>query len=67
MEGDTIETVDWARLLPFQDSYQKITHSMQTAAPSYLTGGIVLEFNITVAQGQFVRPADWELVLPVRF
>ena len=67
MVGDTIETVDWARPLNSEDSYQKITHSTQTAAPTYLTGGTVLEFNIIVPQGQFFRPADWELVLPVRF
>ena len=48
MEGDTIEMVDWARPIAFQDSYQKITDSTQTG-------------------GQFVRPADWELVLLVRF
>ena len=67
MEVDTIETVDWARPLAFQDSYQKITHSTQTAAPIYLICGTVLEINIIVLQDQFARPADWELVLPVRF
>ena len=44
MEGDTIETVDWARPLAFQDSCQKITRSTQTVAPTYLTDGTVLEF-----------------------
>ena len=58
MEVDTVETVDWARPLAFQDSYQKITHSKQTAAPTYLTGGTVLEFNIIVPQGEFVRSAE---------
>ena len=67
MEGDTIETVHWARPLAFQDLQEKITHSTQTAAPTYWTGGTVLQFNIRVPQGQFVRPADWELVLPVKF
>ena len=31
------------------------------------TGGTVLEFNVIVPKGPYVRPADWELVLPVRF
>ena len=48
MKGDTIEMVDWARPLAFQDLYQKITDSTQRGA-------------------QFVRTADRELVLPVRF
>ena len=32
-----------------------------------MTGGILLEFNITVPLGQFVWPADWVLLLPARF
>ena len=67
MECDTIETICCTRSLAFQDSYQKITHLTQAAAPSYLTGGTILEFNIIVAQGQCTRPTNWELVLPVRF
>ena len=32
-----------------------------------MTGGTVLEVNIIVPQGQFIRFADWGLVLPVSF
>ena len=41
MKGDTIETVDWTGPVAFQDSYQEITHSTQTAVPTYLAGGTV--------------------------
>ena len=59
--------MDWAKPLNFQDSYEKVSPSKQTAEVTYLTGGTVLEFNVIVPMGQYVRPADWELVLPVRF
>ena len=36
MKGDTIETVDWTGPVAFQDSYQEITHSTQTAVPTEL-------------------------------
>ena len=59
--------MDWAKPLNFQDSYEKVSPSKQTAEVTYLTGGTVLEFNVIVPIGQYVRPANWELVLSVRF
>ena len=34
---------------------------------SYLAGGIVLEFDITVPDTKYIRLGDMELVLPIRF
>ena len=57
-EGETIQIIDWARPLAFQDSYEKMDHTTQIAAATYLPGGTFLEFNIIVPQGHFVRLAD---------
>ena len=67
VEEDVLNTLDWAKTLNFQDSYDIISPSKQTAEATYLTGGTVLEFNVIVPKGPYVRPPDWELVLPVKF
>ena len=67
IEEDILDTLDWAKPLNFQDSYEKISPSKQTAEATYLTGGTVLEFNVIIPMGQYIRPADLELVLPFRF
>ena len=67
VEEDVLDTLDWAKPLNFQDSYKKISPSKRTAEATYLTGGTVLGFNVNVPTRQYVRPADWELLLPVRF
>ena len=53
--------------IKFQETYKRITPEVQTATSSFLTGGTVLEFNITVPDSKYVRPGDMELVLPIRF
>ena len=67
MESSTIKMIDWAKPLAFQDLYPKVTHSTQTAAPTYVTGETVLEFNTIVRQGQFVRSTDREFELKTIF
>ena len=48
-----------AKPLNFPDSYEKMSPSKQTAEDTYLTGGTVLEFNVIVSTGQYVRLARW--------
>ena len=67
VEEDVLDTLEWAKSLNFQESYEKITPVRQIAESSYLLGRTVLEFNILVTRGQYIRTADFELVLPVRF
>ena len=67
VEEDILDRLEWAKPLDFQESYEKITPVRQTAENSNLPSGTVLEFNIIVPKGQYTRPADLELVLPVRF
>ena len=67
VEEDVLDTLDWAKPLNFQDSYEKSSLSKQSAEATYLTGGTVLECNVIVPTGQYVRPADWEMVLPIIF
>ena len=67
LDGETVGSVNWVKLIKFQDTYKRITPEVQTATSSYLTGGTVLEFNITVPDSKYIRPGDMELVLPIRF
>ena len=67
VEEDVLDTLEWAKPLNFQESYGKITSVRQIAESSYLLSRTVLEFNIINTRGQYIRPADFELVLPVRF
>ena len=67
VEEDVLDKLEWAKPLNFQESYGKITSVRQIAESSYLLSRTVLEFNIINTRGQYIRPADFELVLPVRF
>ena len=67
LDGETVESVDWPKPIKFQDTYKRITPEVQAVTSSYLTGGTVLEFNITVLDTKYIRPGDMELVLPIRF
>ena len=67
VEEDALDTLEWAKPLNFQESYEKITSVRQIAESSYLLSRTVLELNIIITRGQYIRPADFELVLPVRF
>ena len=64
-EGETIATVDWVQPLKFQDSYGRVALEIQATTTSG-TSGTFLECNIVVPSGRFIRPADMELVLPIR-
>ena len=66
VEEDVLDTLEWAKLLDFQESYEKITPVRQIKESSYLSSGNALEFNIIVPREQYIRPAAFELVLPVR-
>ena len=57
--------LEWAK--PSNLFNEKITSVRQIAESSYLSSGTVLEFTIIVPRGQYIRPAGFELVLPVRF
>ena len=67
LDGETVGSVDWAKPIKFQDTYKRITPEVRAATSSYLTGGTVLEFNITVQDTKYIRSEDMELVLPIRF
>ena len=67
LDGETGGSVDWAKPIKFQDTYKRITPEVRAATSSYLTGGTVLEFNITVQDIKYIRSEDVELVLPIRF
>ena len=67
LDGETVGSVDWGKPIKFQDTYKRMTPEVQTATSSYLTGGIVLEFNIAVPDTKYIRPGDLKLVLPIRF
>ena len=67
LDGETIGLVDWVKPIKFQDTYKRITPEAQTATSSYVMGGTVLEFNITVPDTKYIRLGDMELVLPIRF
>ena len=58
LDGETVGSVDWPKTIKFQDTYKKITPEVQTATSSYLMGGAVLEFNITVPGTKYIRPGD---------
>ena len=66
VEEDVLDTLEWAKLLDFQESYEKITPVRQIKESSYLSSGNALEFNIIVPRGQCIRLVAFELVLPVR-
>ena len=59
--------IEWTKPLNFQESYEKIIPVRQIAESSYLSSGTALKFNIIVLRREYIRPADFELVLPVRF
>ena len=67
LDGETVGSVNWVKLIKFQDTYKRITPEVQTATSSYLTEGTVLKFNITVLDSKYIRLGDMELVLPIRF
>ena len=58
VEKDVLNTLDWDKPLDFQGTYEKISPSTQTAEATYLTGGTLLEFDVIVSTGQYVRPAN---------
>ena len=66
LDGETVASVDWAKPIKFQDTYKRITSEVKTTTSSYLAGGTVLEFKITVLDTKYIRPGDMELVLPIR-
>ena len=67
LDGEIVISVDWVKPIKFQDTYKRIMPEEQMATSSYLTGGTVLEFNITVPDTKYIRSGDMELVLPIRF
>ena len=58
LDGETVGSVDWAKPIKFQDPYKRIRPEVQTATSSYLTGGTVLKFNITVPDSKYIRLGD---------
>ena len=62
VEEVVLDTLEWAkpRIIWKNNTFR------QRADSSYLSSGIVLEFNIIFPGGQYTGTADLELVLPVR-
>ena len=64
---EIVEALPWTKSLNFQYKYKNINPTYQIAESSYLSDKTILEFVIEVPRGSFIKPADMELVLPVRF
>ena len=67
LRENVIATIEWAKPINYQNEFDNIVPSQQVAESTYLSTKTILEFNIEVPRGHYVRPADFELVLPVRF
>ena len=67
LREDVLATIEWAKAINYQNEYDSIVPSQQVAESTYISTKTILEFNIEVPRGNYVRPADFELVLLVRF
>ena len=67
LREDVLATIEWAKPINYQNEFDNILPSQQVAESTYISTKTILEFNIEVPRGHYVRPADFELVLPVRF
>ena len=67
LREDVLATIEWAKPINYQNEFGNIVPSQQVAESTYLSTKTILEFNIKVPRGHYVRPADFELVLPVCF
>ena len=56
-----------AKPINFQNDYDSIVPNHQVAESTYLSSKTNLEFVISVLRCHYVKPSDFELVLPVRF
>ena len=64
---DVLNTIEWEKPINFQNEYDAIVPTKQTAESTYLSSGTVLEFNLVIPNGNYTVPSDFELILPVRF
>ena len=62
-----LTTIEWAKPINYPNEFDNIVPSQQVPESTYLSTKTILEFNIEVPRGHYVRPADFELALPVRF
>ena len=67
LREDILATIEWAKPINHQKEFDNIIPSQQVAESTYLSTKTILEFNIEVPRGNYVRLADFELVIPVRF
>ena len=67
LREDAFATIEWKKPINYQNEFDNIIPSQQVAESTYLSTKTILEFNIEVPKGNYVRPADFELVLPVQF
>ena len=67
LREDVLATIEWAKPINYQNEFAKIAPSQQVAESTYLSTKTILEFNIEVPSGHYIRPTDFELVSPVRF
>ena len=67
LREDALATIEWAKPINYQNEFDNIVLSQQVAESTYLSSKTILEISIEVPRGHYVRPADFELVLPARF
>ena len=67
LREDVLATIECAKPINYQNELGNIVPSQQITESTYLSTKTILEFNIEVLRGHYVRPADFELVLLVRF
>ena len=62
LREDVLATKEWAKPINYQNEFDNIVPSQQIAESTYLSTKTILEFNIEMPRGHYVRPADFELV-----
>ena len=67
LRQDVLATIECTKLINYQNEFGNIVPSQQVAESTYLSTKTILKFNIEVPRGHYVRPVDFEIVLPVRF
>ena len=67
LREDVLATIKWTKPINYQNEFDNIEPSQQVVESTYLSTKTIVEFNIEVPRGHYVRPADFELDLPVHF
>ena len=64
---DVLNSIEWTKPINFQNKNDAIVPTKQIAKSTYLSSGMVLEFNLVIPNGNYTVSSDFEVILPVRF